>query len=236
MRQLDRWIKDRMPEVAAINDAVFYLFKMCLASLIHHREWLNESLHSESPIRMTSFWYEDIPLANHVTTKFPWTRTSDTPEFTGIPIDVLYMAKIEEQNAIIARLEERLIQDNNRVVSEITQHIDTALDDRAVGGESFSMGRDIIKKLDTLITRSEQDYAHQVDNATNDHTGNDDGGGAIEEETIEFTIEEETILQEQARDTAVKERTKTLIENRKKNGLMMGFHNGILTPLLPTYK
>jgi len=155
LRQLDRWIKDRMPEVAAINDAVFYLFKMCLASLIHHREWLNESLHSESPIRMTSFWYEDIPLANHVTTKFPWTRTSDTPEFTGIPIDVLYMAKIEEQNAIIARLEERLIQDNNHVVSEITQHIDTALDDRAVGGESFSMGRDIIKKLDTLITRSE---------------------------------------------------------------------------------
>ena len=130
----------------------------------------------------------------------------------------------------------RLIQDKNRVVSEITQHIDTALDDCAVGGESFSMGRDIIKKLDTLITRSEQDYAHQVDNATNDHTGNDDGSGAIEEETIEFTIEEETILQEQARDTAVKERTKTLIENRKKNGLMMGFHNGILTPLLPTYK
>ena len=81
-----------------------------------------------------------------------------------------------------------------------------------------------------------------MDNATNDHTGNDDddnydgGGGAIEEETIEFTIEEETVLQEQPRDAAEKERTKTLIENRKKNGLMMGFHNGILTPLLPTYK
>ena len=55
LRQLDRWIKDRMPAVAATNDAVFYLFKMCLASLIHHREWLNETLHSESPVRMTSF-------------------------------------------------------------------------------------------------------------------------------------------------------------------------------------
>ena len=90
--------------------------------------------------------------------------------------------------------------------------------------------------MDTLITRSEQDYAYQVDNATNDCTGNDDGGGAIEEETIEFTIEEETLLQEQAQDAAVKEQTKTLIGNRKKNGLIMGFHNGILTPLLPIYK
>lgn len=230
-----------MPEAAAVNDAVFYLFKMCLASLIHHRQWLNESLHSESPIRLTSFWYEDIPLADHVTTKFPLTRTNDTPEFTGIPIDVLYMAKIEEQNAIIARLEERLIQDNNRVVGEITGHIDKALDDRDVGGEGFLMGRDIIEKLDTLITRSTADYAHRVDNATNNNNDDDDhdfdgGGGAIEEETVEFTIEEDTVLHEQARDAAVKERTKTLIENRKKNGLMVGFHNGILTPLLPTYR
>eukprot|EP00956_Cyclotella_meneghiniana_P044667 scaffold329607_cov76-Cyclotella_meneghiniana.AAC.1 len=179
LRQLDRWIKDRMPAVASANDAVFYLFKMCLASLIHHREWLNETLHSESPVRMTSFWYEDIPLADHVTTKFPWTRTNDTPEFTGIPIDVLYMAKVEEQNAIIARLEERLqsaeerlLQDNNRVVAEVTEHMDKALDERAVGGESFSMGRDIIKKLDTLINISKQDYVHRVDNATNN--GDDD--------------------------------------------------------------
>lgn len=200
-----------MPAVAAVNDSVFYLFKMCLASLIHHREWLNQSLHSESLIRMTSFWYEDIPLADHVTTKFPWTPTNDTPEFTGIPIDVLYyMAKVEEQNAIIARLEqrllqaeERLLQDNNRVVSEVTQHMDKALDDCAVGGESFSMGRDIIQKLDALINMSKQDHAHRVDNATNDHHDDDDdgndgdnndyygggSGGAIKEESGEFTIE-----------------------------------------------
>lgn len=103
------------------------------------------------------------------------------------------------------------------------------------------MGRDIIEKLDTLITRSTADYAHRVDNATNNNNDDDDhdfdgGGGAIEEETVEFSIEEDTVLHEQARDAAVKERTKTLIENRKKNGLMVGFHNGILTPLLPTYR
>ena len=110
-----------MPEAGAINDVVFYLFNICLASLIFHRVWINETLHSESPICVTPFWYEDIPLADHVTTKFPWTRTNDMPEFTGIPIDVLYMAKIEEQNTIIARLEQRLLEDNNRVISEISK-------------------------------------------------------------------------------------------------------------------
>ena len=72
------------------------------------------------------------------------------------------MAKIEEQNAIIARLEQRLLEDNNRIISEITQNVDTALDKRVVGGEGFCMARDIMAKLDTLITRSTEDYARRV--------------------------------------------------------------------------
>ena len=64
------------------------------------------------------------------------------------------MAKIEEQNAIIARLEQRLLNDNNRIISELTD----ALDKRVVGGEGFCMARDIMEKLDTLITRSTEDY------------------------------------------------------------------------------
>ena len=92
-----------------------------------------------------------------------------------------------------------------------------------------------------------------MDNATNNdddddndnNNGDDDddddyygggSGGVIEEETVEFTIEEECVPQEQARDAALKEKTKALIENRKKNGLTVGLHNGILTPILPTYK
>lgn len=38
MQTLDAWIKTRMPEAGAINEAVFCLFKACLASLLFHKD------------------------------------------------------------------------------------------------------------------------------------------------------------------------------------------------------
>jgi hypothetical protein len=58
----------------------------------------------------------------------------------------------------------------------------------------------------------------------------------LEEEVIEFTVEEVQVLEEQALDTAAKERSKQLLERRKQNGLCVGVHKGILTPLLPDWK
>lgn len=244
MRSLDNWIKSRLPAAAASNDSVFCMFKACLASLIHHRNWLNETLHSNNPIRVSAFWNEPIPFACCVRTCFPWTRTDDTPEFTGIPIDVLYMAKIEEQNAIIARLESRVVEDNDRVINTVTQHIDKALDNRGVGGEGFVfvMGRAIMDKIDALIEQSARAFAERRDNATNiaavgvDDTEMADSNGIVEEEDIEFTFEEAELLQEQAIDAAVKEKTKQQLEQRKKNPMLCGVHNGMLNPLLPGWR
>ena len=84
-------------------------------------------------------------------TCFPWTRTDDTPSFTGIPVDVLYLAKIEEQSKKIAELERRLIDDNTRVINSVNKHVDEALDARAVGGESYGIARSMMEKLDELI-------------------------------------------------------------------------------------
>lgn len=58
----------------------------------------------------------------------------------------------------------------------------------------------------------------------------------LEEEDVEFTVDEVQVLHEQAKDAATKERSKQLLENRKKNGIFVGVHNGIITPLLPTWK
>ena len=74
------------------------------------------------------------------------------------------------------------------------------------------MARDIMEKLDTLITWSTEEYTCRVEHAaTCDHSGddnNDVNNGAVEEETVKFTFEEETYLhlQEQARDAAVKKK------------------------------
>jgi hypothetical protein len=37
-------------------------------------------------------------------------------------------------------------------------------------------------------------------------------------------------------DAATKERSRQLLENRKQNGICVGVHNGMITPLLPTWR
>jgi hypothetical protein len=168
MREQDSWIKQRMPETGAINDSVFCLFKSCLASFIFHWNWLRETIHEESPLRSTVFWAEreQFPYADRVTTRLPWTQTSDTPQFTGIPIDVLYLAKIEELKQTIAALELTIAEGNNHVIDSIKTHVDQALDDRAVGGESYGVAKSIESKLDKLIEQFSNDFAQRVSNTT----------------------------------------------------------------------
>ncbi len=92
---IDCWIQSRMPEAALSNEKVFAPFKMCVASLAYHQYFLNENLHSRSNVRVYVFFLEQIPLVEHVTIAYPWNKTSDTPEFTGIPPDLLIMAEFE---------------------------------------------------------------------------------------------------------------------------------------------
>jgi hypothetical protein len=63
---LDAWIRQRMLVATQLNDEVFALFKMCLASfLYYHGKFLNETLHSKSCLRRTShFMTEVMPYAD----------------------------------------------------------------------------------------------------------------------------------------------------------------------------
>ena len=47
---------------------------------------------------------ETIPLADFVTTKYPWNKTCATPEITGIPDDVLLMYNMEDVKVITSDL------------------------------------------------------------------------------------------------------------------------------------
>ena len=72
------------------------------------------------------------------------------------------MAKIEELNNTIAELEGRLVRENDRVIDTITAHVDQALDDRAVGGESYGVARSIDHKLDSLIEHMHREFSERV--------------------------------------------------------------------------
>ena len=51
-------------------------------------------------------WSEDVPFVDHVRTAYPWTATKDTQEITGLPINTLYLSKIETLHTKIKKLTE----------------------------------------------------------------------------------------------------------------------------------
>ena len=56
-----------------------------------------------------------IPFSDHVMTCFPWNRTVDMPEITGLPIDVLYMVKVESLKLEFQIFKVAVLRDNERL-------------------------------------------------------------------------------------------------------------------------
>ena len=100
--RIDSWIKARILLITQSNEKVFGVFRMCVASLVYYDDFLKEHLNRNSMARTSIFLTEKIPLAKLVTTEYPWDKTSATPEMTGIPADVLLMAKMEDMKVIIS--------------------------------------------------------------------------------------------------------------------------------------
>ena len=135
-----------------------------------------------------------------------------------------------------------MIDDNSRVIKAVNDHLDEALDDRAVGGESYGIAKTMMQKIDQLIDASEKAYNNRIETAAVPFAvgeGEEDEDAVsfgVEEEVAEFTMEEEVELREQAIEAAAKERNKQHLERRKKNQILVGYHKGVLTPFLPGYK
>ena len=93
--RLDSWLRDHLPKEAKDNLKVFAVYKMSMASIMHHREYLEEHLHPNSILRYSVFWTDDIPFPEKVVVKYPWDATSETPEITGIPPNIVLLAEME---------------------------------------------------------------------------------------------------------------------------------------------
>ena len=122
----------------------FRLFKFCVAFLVFHRDWFDENIHEDNALRFSPFWSEPIPFASCVVTRFPWDKTQDTPQFTGLPTDVLYMTQVEKLKTEVDELlksfdmlRTALLADNSRVVVEVCEKMIAELDMRSVGGEGY---------------------------------------------------------------------------------------------------
>ena len=91
---------------------------------------MDEITHEDNALHLSPFWSEPFPYASCVVTIFPWNKTLDTQEFTGLPMDVLHMSQVEklkmEMNELLKSFElmrSALIADNSGVVKEVCEKI-----------------------------------------------------------------------------------------------------------------
>ena len=76
---------------------------------------------------------------------------TDTPKITGLPIDVLYMLKVEKLLQQMSELKEALILDNALLEKFIIEKVENSLDMGSAGGEGYGLWKQIDNKLDELI-------------------------------------------------------------------------------------
>ena len=243
---VDAWIKDRMPGGENVNMDVFKLFKMCLASFIFNRPWFEENMHPENAVRSSPFWSEPIPYAGNVVTRFPWTRTRDTPEFTGLPPDVLYLSKVEtlkleiaELKAVLREFKEEVLGDKSRVADDIVARLNNSLDKREVGRSGYGLCQELDRKLDELLklgntpresTLQPPDLAFASEEGNEELTEYNTVHVEEEDETVEITFEDGTT--EAMKERRICKETQQQMRRRK---LTVGYHHGKLNPLPPRW-
>jgi hypothetical protein len=145
-KELDRWIRERLPEDAKSNDKVFALLKMCVASIAFHRQFLEDHLHRGSKLRLNVFLLNTIPHSEYLTVLYPWNKTVDTPEITGIPPDVLILAEFEDMRQHFRLLEQSM-------KTHFEEILERQLNDRDVGGSSYSKMSEMIEKMETMMNQ-----------------------------------------------------------------------------------
>jgi hypothetical protein len=122
-REIDLWMKRRMPLDAQSNDNVMPLLKTCIASLAYHREFLDANLHHRNAITASPFYSEPIPHATNTMTRYPWNCTDDTPKFTGLPVDVMYMERLERLRAEVESMKTTMLADHERIIEVLSKHM-----------------------------------------------------------------------------------------------------------------
>jgi hypothetical protein len=119
---------------------------MCIASIAHNRQFLSDHLHTKSKLRLSRFLTDDIPHSECVTICYPWNKTTDIPEITGIPPDVLILSEFEDMRQHFRNLEESIKTHFNEALTR-------ELNDRDVGGSSYSRMTEMMNKMETMMDR-----------------------------------------------------------------------------------
>ena len=152
---------------------------------------------------------------------------------TGIPADVLLMAKMEDIKVIIYDLKSLL-------ETSFKTTLASELDARELGGYVYAQSKYNMTKLDTLLLRSTALSSSEPEHIDIDYTG---GSVDIEDDIVLFLedcdkgsnnmVYNPNLLSTGARDRIVRQKTSKKMKSRT---LTMWYHHGKLNMLPSTWK
>ena len=69
--ELSTWFKNRMPKEAKENLKLFSLFKMCVAVVLYHYQFLDENMHCECMFQAAPLCNEEVMFSKHIGIRSP---------------------------------------------------------------------------------------------------------------------------------------------------------------------
>ena len=109
--ELDKWIRDQMHESCSQN------LSGSSNSVLHC--WTCNS-HEDIALCFSPFGSESITFACCVVTRFTQNNTRDTPQFTGIPIDILYTTQVEDLKLEMDKIMKKFELMRNALIADYT--------------------------------------------------------------------------------------------------------------------
>ena len=200
---------------------------MTVAAIAYYRDYLGDHLHPESMLRSSSIWNDEILFEEKVVVRYPWDATDDTPKITGLPPDIVLLAKVESMKLEMAALKADLKSTFESTLIE-------QLDQREVGGSGFARGNEIVEKLETILERvaAPAPAAASAPAVAEDVLGFGEDGGHVsdddEEEDIVLALDEPEHMPPRKRARIIRDRTQEQLSNRK---MKCGYHHGLFNPL-----
>ena len=236
------------PEGSDVQKKTWKLAKACFAAICYHYETLEADLHNKCPLR-TAAVFRDIPdeIRSLATTKFPWTKTADTPRFTGIPPHVQQLVKLEELerslasakddivNGVKAEMDKRGFSSTGFNTSEITE---------AISGMTEKIVKELLEQTDickkaAVAAAGEATEQNQVERAGLVMHNEDEEWCSAQLRVEDVDINEDGEEEEAETATVAAERRELARKRRRKNEtdqlnsrkLTVGVHHGRMNVL-----
>ncbi len=109
-QKIDNMISNFMVRGDEVDPCIFCIFRFCFVSICFHADFLSKHIPIKNRPHASPFSTQiPVEIQQLATIKFPWNKTQDTPNFTGIPPHVALLSGIQGMHDDFRKLKADLV-------------------------------------------------------------------------------------------------------------------------------